>query len=87
MYDMWVHVTVKLSHVANSIISFQVIDWPTIFAQLLFHFYDRTNKTRPGLQKIEDLKGHDSFVALTQDEVTLDCLVHTTPYLARIFFF
>ena len=35
-------------------------------------------------QKIKDLKGHGGFVGLTQDEVALDRLIHTTPYLARI---
>ena len=36
-------------------------------------------------QKIEDLKGLDSFVTLTQDYATFDWVVHTTPYSAIIF--
>ena len=29
-----------------TIISFQVKDWSRIFVQLLYHFYERTNKTQ-----------------------------------------
>ena len=51
--------------------------------------FDVTNQAYPYIsfhwQKIEDLKGHDSFVALTQDDDAFDWLVHTTPYLAIIF--
>ena len=36
-------------------------------------------------KKIKDINGHGSFVVLTLDEVNLDWLVHTTPYLAIIF--
>ena len=35
-------------------------------------------------QEIKRLKGHGGMVGLSQDEAALDCLVTTTPHLARI---
>ena len=50
-------------------------------------FYISFHWTFDPWKKMEDLKRHDRFVALTQDEVTIDSLIYSTPYLARIFIF
>ena len=50
MYHICVHLIVKISPVADRIISFQVEDWSRIFEQLLFHFvYEKTNKIKSEL--------------------------------------
>ena len=64
MYNICVHLIVKLSPVADHIISFQVEDWSRIFEQLLFHFvYEKTNKTKPDLLSrllASDFEGKES---------------------------
>ena len=44
---MWVHFIVKHSHVADGIIPFQLKDLSSMFAELLFQFWYKTNKTQP----------------------------------------
>ena len=64
IYHICVHLIVKLSPVADRIISFQVEDWSRIFEQLLFHFvYEKTNKTKSDLLSrllASDFEGKES---------------------------
>ena len=43
---MWVHFIVKYSHVADGIIPVQLKDLSSMFAELLFQFWCKTNKTQ-----------------------------------------
>ena len=64
MYHVCVHLIVKLSPVADRIISFQVEDWSRIYEQLLFHFvYEKTDKTKSDLLSrllASDFEGKES---------------------------